>query len=355
MEILSNSTTTNHGEVFVSLCRKADEIVMASPFCYSDFTDFADTIASFSDIHRVVFVTSLKTEEVVRKIDALISFRNEMKRINVQWELRADNHLHGKIYIFKNSGQPFAGIITSANLTNNGMAANHEWGCLIEDEKLLEGIEQQVLKDAPDCLTDNMLDEIKKRAMKKFPEGVKNEPSKVIEIDDILHPYRLSKETKVFIKPIGVSNNPIYEGDFSKKEDSYMYFSKKRPSSVSVGDILIAYAVGGRKIMGVYKVTSEPMWDEDGDPRWPWYVESENLTPELSNCKWTETDLWVTGIANRYAETYNKPVTHNGGMNLGALNYGSDKIRLDDEYGQYLLSKVMDVERRLKKDGGEGR
>lgn len=323
---------------------------MVSPFCYSDFTAFADTIASSCDIRRMVFVTSLKTDEAVRKIDALISFRNEMNRINVQWELRADNHLHGKIYIFKNSGHPFAGIITSANLTHNGMVANHEWGCLIEDKKLLEGIEQQVLKDAPDQLTDAMLNEIKERAKKMFPEGVREYPTVAIEIDDILHPYSLSKGTKVFIKPIGVSSDPIYEGDFSKEEESYMYFSKKRPASVSVGDILIAYAVGGRKIIGAYKVTSEPRWDEDNDPRWPWYVESENLTPKLSNCKWSEANLWVTGIANHYAGTYNKPVTHNGGMNLGALNYGSDKIRLADEYGQYLLSKVMDVERRLKED-----
>lgn len=351
MKILSNSGSTNHGEVLVSFCRKAEEVVMVSPFCYSDFADFANTIVSCCDIRRVVFVTSLKTEEVARKIDALISFRDEMNRINVQWELRADNHLHGKIYIFKNSGHPFAGIITSANLTNNGMSANHEWGCLIEDEKLLECIEHQVLEDAPVQLTSKMLDEIKERAEKKFPQGVKNEPTEAIDIDDILHPYRLSKGTKVFIKPVGVSGNPIYEGDFSTKGESYMYFSKKRPASVTVGDILIAYAVGGRKIIGVYKVTSEPMWDEDGDPRWPWYVESENLTPKLSNCKWAETDLWVTGYANHYAETYNKPVTYNGGMNLGALNYGCDKIRLDDEYGQYLLGKVMDVERRLMEDG----
>lgn len=271
-----------------------------------------------------------------------------MNRISVQWELRIDNHLHGKIYIFKEKGKPFAGNITSANLTYNGMVANHEWGCLIEEEDTLADIEQQVLKGSLDVLTNQMLADIKMRANMKFPEGIKKEPLVAIDIDDILHPYRIAQGTKIYIKPVGVSDNPIYEGDFSKKEQSYMYFSKKRPSSVCVGDLLIAYAVGGRKIMGVYKVTSDPKWDEDGDPRWPWHVESVILTPTLSNCKWSEANLWVTGIVNHYAETYNKPVTHNGGMNLGALNYGSDKIRLDDEYGQYLLGKVMDVERKLK-------
>lgn len=351
MEILYNSPVNSHHQHLVKLCSTADELLLVSPFCYSDFSGFANEPASLGTIRMITFITTLQKDGIVSKVDQLLSFCKEMNRIGVEWELRLDEALHGKIYIFKKNGHPFSGIITSANLTHNGMVANHEWGCLIEDEKLLEGIEQQVLEDAPDRLTSNMLDEIKERAEKKFPEGVKNEPSEAIDIDDILHPYRLSKGTKVFIKPIGVSGNPIYEGDFSTKGESYMYFSKKRPSSVTVGDILIAYAVGGRKIIGVYKVTSEPMWDEDGDPRWPWYVESENLTPKLSNCKWSETDLWVTGYANHYAETYNKPVTYNGGMNLGALNYGCDKIRLDDEYGQYLLGKVMDVERRLMEDG----
>lgn len=348
MTIISNTSTTNHGEMLTKLCNKADELVMVSPFCYSDFSVFADMVATCDDLRKIVFITTLRTEEVISKIDSLLSFQDEMNRISVQWELRIDNHLHGKIYIFKEKGKPFAGIITSANLTYNGMVANHEWGCLIEEEDTLADIEQQVLKDSLDVLTHQMLADIKMRANIKFPEGIKKEPSVAIDIDDILHPYRIAQGTKVFIKPVGVSGNPIYEGDFSKKEQSYMYFSKKRPSAVCVGDLLIAYAVGGRKIMGVYKVTSEPQWDEDGDPRWPWYVESVNLTPTLSNCKWSEANLWVTGIANHYAETYNKPVTHNGGMNLGALNYGSDKIRLDDEYGQYLLGKVMDVERKLK-------
>ena len=83
-----------------------------------------------------------------------------------------------------------------------------------------------------------------------------------------------------------------------------MYFSKKRPNAVRVGDILITYAVGGRKIMGAYKVKSEPLWDEDGDPRWPWYVESNCLTPCLANRKWADVGYHVTGVANEYVEKF---------------------------------------------------
>lgn len=116
MTIISNTSTTNHGEMLTKLCNKADELVMVSPFCYSDFSVFADMVATCADVRKILFITTLKTEEVISKIDSLLSFRDEMNRISVQWELRIDNHLHGKIYIFKEKGKPFAGIITSANL-----------------------------------------------------------------------------------------------------------------------------------------------------------------------------------------------------------------------------------------------
>lgn len=349
MKILSNSTNPTHSVVFETLCHNADEIVMISPFCYSDFSGFAKMLESYDGIQKVMFVTTLKPDEVNGKIDSLLSFRDEMNRIKVQWELHIDNHLHGKIYIFKKDRHPFAGIITSANLTHNGMVSNHEWGCLIDDEQQLAAIEKQVLKDAPIQLTASMLDKIKERAKMKFPEGVKKESVAIIDIEDILHPFQIPQDTRIFIKPVGVSSNPIFEGDFSKDTD--MYFSKKRPNAVRVGDILITYAVGGRKIMGAYKVKSEPQWDEDGDPRWPWYVESDCLTPCLANCKWADVGFHVTGVAREYVEEFNKAISHTGRKNLNAINIGWDRVQLDDEYGRYLLGKIMALERRLKEDG----
>lgn len=343
MDILNNSNTSNHHKRFVTLCSLADEIVIASPFYYPDFSGFADVIKNAGSISKVIFITTAKKNEIAGKIDSLVSFYKEMERIGVQWQLRVDNCLHGKIYIFKKEGVPFAGIITSANLTHNGMEANHEWGVQLDDVQILENIESQIIDDAPSVLTRELLDEIKDRVNTSFPSGVQMPAPVVVDIDDILHKYQVPKDTRIFIKPIGVSDRPVYEGDYSVETD--LYFSKKRPASVRIGDILITYAVGGRRIIGAYRVTSEPKWDEDGDPRWPWYVESECLTPSLSDHRWERVCPYVTLIANEYAEKYEKPVTHNGNDNLGALNFGWDKIWLDDEYGSYLLSKLMDLER----------
>lgn len=83
MTIISNSLNNNHGETFVDLCQRSDELVVVSPFCYPDFSAFADVLDSSGRIQKIVFVTTLKTDEVVGKIDSLLSFRDEMNRIKV--------------------------------------------------------------------------------------------------------------------------------------------------------------------------------------------------------------------------------------------------------------------------------
>lgn len=351
MKMLSNSTHTKHGEVFISLCAKADELVLVSPFCYSDFTEFAGAVANASTVRKIRFITTLKKDEVISKIDSLVSFSKEMVRVGMEWELLIDVHLHGKVYIFKKEGEPFAGIITSANLTHNGMARNHEWGVQIDDVDALKDLERNVMADVDYSLNEEQLVKIAVRVKAKYPLGAQCPKPDEVDIDDIVIAYPVAKGTRIFIKPVGSSDDKIYDGDHSGEPN--MYFSKKRPAAVRIGDILIAYAVGGRRIMGAYKVTSEPLWTGDDDARWPWYVETDILTPKLLKYNWASVCPYVTQIANSYVDKYDKPVTNNGGKTLGALNFGCDKIRLNDEYGRYLLNQVMMLENEVQSKKGE--
>lgn len=336
MQIINN-TVSSHWSMVKELLSEADEVLIASPFCYSDFTEFADVVTSCG-VRRVQFVTTLKEDEVVGKIDSLLSFCREMKRIGVVCELCIDNRLHGKVYLFKKDGNAIAAIVSSANLTRNGMELNHEWGVKIDDVETGNVVEKGVMADVEYRLTEEQICRIEERARELHPEGVKKVKPQVVDIGDIVTNWSISKDTRIFIKPIGVSGNEVYYGDFSTEK--YMYFSKKRPSSVRIGDILIAYGVGSCKIIGAYRVESAPIFDEDNDPRWPWYVEAVCLTPSLSNHKWEHANLHVTRLANKYAENRHKPVTHNGGINLNGLNFGCDKIRLSEDYGRYLLGVV---------------
>ena len=67
MQLINNSSTS-HLSVLKVLLSISDDALIASPFCYPDFTEFADVVAS-SGVKRVRFVTSLKENEVVGKID----------------------------------------------------------------------------------------------------------------------------------------------------------------------------------------------------------------------------------------------------------------------------------------------
>ena len=80
-------------------------------------------------------------------------------------------------------------------------------------------------------------------------------------------------------------------------------------------------------------------------------MESDCLTPCLANRKWADIGYHVTGVANEYAEEFDKPISHTGRKNLNALNIGWDRVQLDEEYGRYLRGKIMDLESRLQEDG----
>lgn len=337
MQLINNSSRPNHAERIHGLCKDADELVIASPFCFPNFDAFVSDIAKDDSIPKITFITTMKNEEAVEKIDALLSFRKAMEEYGISWKIRIDNTLHGKVYVFKKSDIPFAAIITSANLTQHGLTQNHEWGCLIKDAKAIDGVEKQLLTDADIELTSEKLSLIKERADKARKEGWKKEKSREILIDDILCQPTIPSGARYFIKPIGSIDNKVRL--LTDKDFKEQHFAK-RPSAVRIGDILITYAVGARTIVSVFQVTSTANKTNIPNDRWPWYVEVKNLTERLGET-WAEKNLMVTDMARQYAEKYNKPVTQRGGYNLNGLRRGNDKIQLTNEFGRYLFGIAM--------------
>ena len=250
-----------------------------------------------------------------------------------------DNRQHGKVDVFRKDGNALAAVISSANLTHRGMEQNHEWGVRIDNAKMIDEVEKGVLADVEYLLTEDQVCTIKERAQKEHPGGVSKVKPQVVDIADIVVPFTVADGTRIFIKPYGSSEHKVFSGDFS--HEKRMYFTTKYPKAVRIGDILIAYAVGACNMFGAYRVTSEPINDKHNNPRWPWYVKAECMTPSLANHKWENVKLRATTIANKYTESRQKPVVHNGNTNLNGINHGNDKIQLDDEYGRYLLSLLQ--------------
>ena len=337
MQIINNSSDTNHTKRILGLCKDADELVIASPFCFPNFDAFVSNIAKDGSIRKITFITTMKNEEAVEKIDALLSFRKVMEEHGIDWKIRIDNKLHGKVYIFKKNDTPFAAIITSANLTQHGFELNHEWGCMIEDAKASDDVEKQLLTDADIELMNEKLALIKERADKARRDGWKKEKPQAIQIEDILSQPTIPSGARFFIKPIGSIDNKVR---FLTDKDFEEQHFAKRPKAVRIGDILITYAVGARKIVSVFQVTSTANETHIPNDRWHWYVEVKNLTERLGKT-WMEKSLIATDIARLYAEKYNKPVTQRGGYNLNGLRRGNDKIQLTDEFGRYLFDIAM--------------
>lgn len=349
MYIVDNITENNHYAEIEKLASTSDEIVIVSPFCFGDFKYFFDKIVSRNSIQSITLITTLRNEEAVNKIPSLQSFQNEAKKLNINNKLFINNRLHGKVYLFKSGNTNQNAIITSANITHNGLNRNHEWGCCLSDTSVIDDLEQKINSTIQYQLTADILQDISLKLNeynKEHPEQPQDKP--FININDLIIPnifkVDLDSDTRIFIKPIGSTDDPIYDGDYSKEEEQY--FCKKYPKAVRNGDYLISYGVGSRKIISVFKVVSEPIYSGNDDERWPWYVEVDNVTPKLGS-QWFKKNLYIMDIANEYVEMFGLKLTNNGGSTLGALQWGVDKIQLDHNFGTYLMELILNIEGRI--------
>lgn len=336
MGLIYNKYGDDHFRSILLQSKNADELVIASPFCFSDFSGFATDISNAGSINRITLITTLKNEEAHTKVSSLLSFRDEMERVGIEWRVLIDKSLHGKVYIFKKNANPISAVITSANLTNNGMRSNHEWGYMINDKEEITSLEIQILSDAKYELSSKTLEELNIRVKSINDEAPVTKPE-TIEIDDILFGTTVPEGKRFFIKPIGSLGAPVYDGDFSNED---MQFFSRRPNAVRVGDILIAYGVGSRKIISAFEVTSETLSTGNEKDRWKWYRMVKCLTPRLGK-EWMNRSLYVMSIASQYYEKYSLLVTANGNNSLNGLKSHNDKIQLTDNFGRYLYSKVV--------------
>ena len=145
---------------------------------------------------------------------------------------------------------------------------------------------------------------------------------------------RKKGETCYFLKPLGYSGTP-YSGDGFPQIQNFA----REPKSVSTGDILISYSVSNGRLVGYYEVVTEP-YEDKTYTRWSWGVETNNLSLKYTT-KWGQKDLYLSVVTNQYLrERPNEFLTNVGGLTLGALNFGADKIRLTESFAKYLMERM---------------
>lgn len=343
MELVYNQNNNTHYAEVLRHAELSDELVIASPFCFPSFSSFFEKIKGFH-IERITFVTTLKDSEGEDKVESLISFYEGCRTHKIEGLVKIDNSLHGKVYVFKRGSSSFSALVTSANITDNGMLSNHEWGCLFSDHGKIAEMES-ILNSGVECSLDiDVLYELSRKLLDYNGQHTeKGSAPKPFDIKAFLHVMSLQElindGTKIFLKPVGSSDAVIPSNrDFS---DVDMQRFAKYPRSVSVGSVLISYAVGHRKIVSVFKTVG--VAEKKNQTRWPWEVPVINLTPKIG-ANWDFRDLNIMKLVDDYKERIGSCLTKKGGDTLGALNFGCDKIQLDERLGRYLLRRIISVE-----------
>lgn len=362
-KLLNNlSDNDNHLTRLTELFEKSDAVLLSSPFLMTDLADFFSEV-DLSELTEITLITTLKPNsfDQIKKISSLSTLIEfpEIKDSKIKCRISLNNRLHGKVYIFKKDDNYISAIISSANFTDSGLSRNHEWGVEITDTVEIKALEDSILNSVE--ISDLTFDEIWKM-QDKANEFLENEPqTEVRDIDLNLTSLlakpnwinELDKNINYWLKPIGVTGDPIPEGalyDALEVGLGDLNFSKMRPTGVKPNDILIAYGVGSTKILSLYKVTSYPehvteeeMLEEDWYPRWPWYVNGLNLTPDFG-AKWWTHNIYIYSLMEEFLNSdEDGKITAVGGQTLGGLNYGKDKLKLSPEFAMFIIKKVIDL------------
>ncbi len=350
IEIINNLTRENHFKRLIDSFKISDEIVIISPFISTDenFFPFQDLL----DLKKIKLVTTLKPKSLdqynkVPFFKYLYAFCNAN---SIELEILIENSLHGKIYISKSEGNYNEAIITSANFTNNGLRLNNEWGTIIKDALEIERLEVNILeKIVLESLTEKQIDDFME-VLEKNPLPKEKNP---VTIDLSHHlqykknPFKVPSKVNYWLKPIGVSGDLISFDRVFDEIDTNLHFSRTRPTGVKVNDILIAYAVGHKNILSIYRVKSEVKSTKIENDRWPYFVVGENLTPFYGQ-EWNKYNI---GISNQKDEVVNRGlfnVTPSGINSYGSLMRGADKLRVTPEFGQYLIDKIVKIDIEIK-------
>jgi hypothetical protein len=243
--------------------------------------------------------------------------------------------LHAKMFIADDTC-----LITSANLTNTAFARRYEIGIFLDRASSSEAIsifESWWRKS--EAIAPKILKAFRKKPSKSSEE---NGGSKVLRV--LWHLPDDPGEMNYWLKPVGVTGDPIAEDRVFDKIKERLHFSRQKPKSVKIDDILIVYGVGAKRILSVYRVISQPKFRE-GNKRWPWYVFGQNLTPRFGK-RWAKYNIYAQALREEYLKKKPKGViTRVGGTTLGGLNFGNDKIGLDPEFAKYVIRRVTKLNR----------
>ncbi|MGI6320366.1 MAG: phospholipase D family protein [Bacteroidales bacterium] len=345
MQIINNRTRLNHKQALIDSFKNADNVIIVSPFLSNSFDFFP--FEKLKHIKGLKLITTLKSKNddqrnKVKFFRDLFDFGN---RENVEITILIDNSLHGKIYISKKDDLFINAIITSANFTNNGLRVNNEWGIAIDDNDDIAKIVNELYRNVIfEPITLDKVSEFEKQ-IDSLPKP-ESKPKDDLDLSSKLsiktNPLHINTNVNYWLKPIGVSDN-IIPWDMKFDEiDSDLHFSDKNPRGVKKGDILVAYAVGHKNILSIYRVTSEVRNTGVANDRCPYYVVGENLTPFYGK-DWNQYNITISNQKKEVLDDGLFDITPSGKNSYGSLMRGADKLKITKQFADCLIEKIVKI------------
>lgn len=357
----------SHFKVIRDLLSQADDVILVSPFLYSDFETFFSGLM-LPGLKTLTIVTTCRPDkdDQLEKPFSIKSFTENLKSCSpVKWPtIHIDQKLHGKIYLFKKDGNYLCGIVTSANLTAPGLNHNHEWGILVRDVSVLSLLEHQVLSSVDYVsITEHQLNLlcVTAETFKKDPKAGAKDPVKDVDIGlgSILNNYctpsagnksvTLRKKAKFFIKVSGVRDHPILPEHRTPFNEPHAVLDfAKNPKGIEIGDCLIEVAVGGKCFLSyyacasaVYERTPQEKALNPDHKRWPFYVFANNLSLAYGST-WFDAPLYYDEILKEFkAANKGLHATPSGKDDLkGPIQMGHSYFSVTEEFGKFVKHKI---------------
>lgn len=147
------------------------------------------------------------------------------------------------------------------------------------------------------------------------------------------------------MKPLGNKNRPVKKG-YTVIDDNYIGFSEKR-LDISEGDFFICHAVKAGNILGICRILENEQKEVavfEGD-HWNYKFKTECITEKYSR-HWWDYDLKSFQVVREFNESrkQGEHVTDRGTDGLGALQFGSQAVRVTREFAQFIMDKIGDLQ-----------
>lgn len=348
MNIINNRTNENHESNLLNYFKSSDEAIIVSPFLSKSFKFFGFT--KVKHLKKITLITTLKNDynDQLCKINFFKNFFEFGKKELIDIEILIDNSLHGKIYIFKKDNKYTNGIITSANFTRNGLKINNEWGISFDNSIEIEEITQNLISNIVlEPITETILNNLEIKFASNPPP--KQLIVKTVDLVESLklksNPLLIPDKNTIWLKPIGSSEKFIKIDEKFSEAKHNLYFAR-HPRGVKVGDILIAYAVGYKKVLSIFRVISSVQITSNTSDRWHYYLDCENLTRFYGN-EWNKHNIHISDQKHSFVKQTKLNATPSGKDSYGTLQRGGDKLKITSEFGNYLINKIVIINKDI--------